>query len=458
MRLSVVCLWVLVVCLWLGIRPLAAQQKFPRPAEMTGLSATVRVDPYTPHLPARAFTYRRIQRTLSLGGIVWSLFGLWLCMRSGLSVRLRDGAYRLLNWPLLEANAPPPFRVLLLFYALLTLLLLLWNLPVALAELATEWRFGFSQESVGMFLSDSAKGWGLGLTAALALALIYRLFVWSPRRWWLWLWALTLPLLVGTLIAQPLVIAPLFNSYTPLGEGPLRAKILGLADRAGVPHANVFVENTSLRTAHVNAYVTGVGPAARIVINDTAIHSLPEDQLLAMIGHELGHYVEGHIWFGLLSGAIGSGALYYLAYRLLPLLEERERTRKTGLRGLTDLAALPLLLLYGNLLLLAQDPIANAESRLMEHRADAFGLRVTGLHEATARLMVGFAERDYSDPDPPALLHFWFGTHPTLNERIAFALSRKVASNQPARFRVAPGGGAQFKPGRTLSPTASPNR
>ena len=98
-----------------------------------------------------------------------------------------------------------------------------------------------------------------------------------------------------------------------------------------------------------------------------------------------------------------------------------------------DLAALPLLFLYLNVAVLIQEPIANAESRYMEQRADTFGLRLTGLHTATARLMVGFAERDFSDPDPPALLHFWFGTHPTLKERIAYALSAEVQSDIPPR-------------------------
>ncbi len=434
LRLFVLIPWVLILCLWLLPSPLLAQQGSPSlAAPAKGRSATLHSDPFTPHLPARALTYRKIQRTIGLGGILWGLLGLWLFVRSGLSVRLRDFAYRLSNQSVPDTNSPPPFRALLQYYGLFSLIALLWHLPIGLAALATEQAYGFSREPLAMHLLDSAKGWAIGLAAVPLLAFVYRLYDRSPRRWWLWLWGMTLPLLVGILILEPMIIAPLFNTYTPLGDSPLRGKILALANRAGVPNARVFVENTSLRTTHVNAYVTGVGPAARVVINDTAIQSLPEDQLLAMIGHELGHYVEKHVWYGLLSGAVGSGAIYLLFFRLLPLIEKRECRKKTGLRGLTDLAALPLLMLYGNLLLLAQDPIANAESRYMEHRADAFGLRTTGLHEATARLMVGFAERDYSDPDPPALLHFWFGTHPTLKERIAFALSSEMKSNVPPR-------------------------
>ena len=419
---------VLALILWLGVTPINAQQS-ALPALNAGevpATTAVRPDPYSPHIPPRALAYTRTQRALGLTGMVWSLLGLWLLVRSRLSVQLRNIVYGLLGWPLPEENCPSPFRALLVFYGLYTLLMALWNLPFGLAELATEWRYGFSHERLAMYLADAAKDWGIGLALAPLLCGVYWLTVRTPRRWWLWMWGLTLPLLIGVLILQPLVIAPLFNSYAPLSAGPLRTKILALAARMGVPHADVFVEDTSLHTAHVNAYVTGVGPAARIVLNDTALQTLPEDQLLAMIGHEMGHYVEKHIWFGLLSGALGSGAFYFLAFRLWPLLERRTRQSKTGLRGPLDLAALPLLFFYFNVAVLIQNPIASAESRYMEHRADAFGLRITGLHTATARLMVGFAERDFSDPDPPALLHFWFGTHPTLKERIAFALSGEV--------------------------------
>ena len=424
----------LVLILWLSAMPTNAQQRVPSaPAATHGPNLAIRSDPYTPHIPARALAYIHTQRTLGLVGIAWSLLGLWLVVRSGVSARLRDSVYRLVRRPLPAEDAPPPFRALLVFYGLYTLILLLWNLPLGLAELATEWRYGFSHETLPMYLTDAVKTWALGLGSPILLCGIYRLVVRSPRRWWLWMWALTLPLLIGTLILQPTVIAPMFNNYTPLANGPLRVKILALAAKSGVPHADIFVEDTSSRTTHVNAYVTGIGPSARVVLNDTALQTLPEDQLLAMIGHEMGHYVEKHIWFGLLSGAVGSGMIYLLAFRLRPLLERRTRQSKTGLRSLLDLAALPLLLFYLNVALLVQDPIANAESRYMEYRADAFGLRVTGLHTATARLMVGFAERDFSDPDPPALLHLWFGTHPTLKERIAFALSGEAQTDIPPR-------------------------
>ena len=415
--------WMVVIALIVSLGSLSAgaQQAAPK----TDTVAITRSDAYTPHIPPRAITYIRTQRTLGLIGMVWNLWGMWLFVRTGGSVRLRDGVYRLIRKPLPEEDARPKYQALAIYYLLYTLILLAWNMPFGLAELATEWRYGFSHESLGAYLVDTGKSWGLGLLMIPLLSGIYWLVARSPRRWWVWMWALTLPFLIAIVVVEPQSHA-LHNTYAPLPQGPLRTRILAIAARAGVPHAEILVEDTSRRTTHVNAYVNGLGPTAQIVLNDTAIQTLPEDQLLAMIGHELGHYVEKHIWYGVLSGTIGAGVFYYLAFRLWPALERRTRRSKTGMRGPSDLASLPLLLFYMQIAILAQEPIANAESRYMEHRADAFGLRVTGLHDATARLMVGFAERDFSDPDPPALLHFWFGSHPTLSERIAFALSGQV--------------------------------
>ena len=195
----------------------------------------------------------------------------------------------------------------------------------------------------------------------------------------------------------------------------------------------MFVEDTSRRTSHVNAYVTGIGPSTRIVLNDTALQRLPEDQILAVVGHEMGHYAENHVLVGVGVGAVGSGLLFALLAFVLPRIV-RKHGATARIRGLNDLAALPLVMLTIYAINLSTAPIRSAISRELEHRADVFGLRITGLNEATARLMVGFAERDLADPDPPRLLHLWFGTHPTLKERIYFALhfrSRIAGSSAP---------------------------
>ena len=375
----------------------------------------------TPHIPPQAIAYQRERRTLGLFGVGWNALGIWLFLRAGLAARLRDFLERNKGAePDSEAFPVPPFRLLLGYYAAFTGILLLWNLPIGLMGLWIEQRFGFSTETLSGFLRDSLLGFAFGLPTVLLFWGGLRLYARSPRHWWKILWAVSVPVIVFIFILEPVVVSPAFNKYTPLPDTPLRAKFLALAEKAGITGANVFVEDTSKRTRHVNAYVTGIGPTTRIVINDTALQILPEDQLLAMIGHEMGHYVEGHIWAGMIGAVIGLGAFLWILSRLLPDLIRR-KSHLWKLRGPTDLAVLPLLSLLIALFLLIQAPIASGISRYLEHRADAYGLRLTHLNEAMIRLFVGFAERDYSDPDPPALLHFWFGTHPTLKERIESA-------------------------------------
>lgn len=429
MRSLLLTLWILAAIFAGASR--AASQPAPRPRQTPPQAAVGKqhapappADPYTPHVPARAIAYQREARILGLFGLFWHLLGLWLLLRTGLSVRFRDMAWgRRAQTD--GRTSPPPVAVLLRYYALFVVTMGLWVLPISLLRFRLEHAYGFSNQGIGAFFRDVALNRGIDFAEFPLLWGVYRLMARSPGRWWLWMWAATAPLLFFIIVIQPVAIAPLFNRYTPLAPGPLRDKILALAAKSGITGGRVFVENTSVRTEHVNAYVTGLGPSTRIVLNDTALRLLPEDQILAMVGHEMGHYVEGHIWWGFAIGALGAGAFLWPVSVLLPLLEERRRKSWRTI-GVLDLAAMPAIFLAVSLFLLLQSPVESAISRVMEHRADAFGLRVTGLDDATARLMVGFAERDYSDPDPPRWLQFWFGTHPTLKERIAFARSYRA--------------------------------
>ncbi len=423
-----VLLWVTGLLISAPPAPARAQPPpaHPAPVRATPPSAILLPpgDPYTPRVPERAILYQRAAYALGLAGIGWHILGLWLLLRSGASARLRNGVYRLIGRGRFArqpaCGKAPPFRAVLLYGGVYLIIMRCWALPLGLTDLILERRFGFGHESAGAFLLDDARGLLFDAVLIPLVWGIYALRARFKRRWWLIVWAMLLPLLCLQSVVEPVLIAPLYNHFMPLPRGPLRDKLLALARSAGVTNARVFVADTSRRTTHVNAYVTGIGPSTRIVIEDTALRALPDDQLRAMLAHEMGHYIEGHIWITLLSAGLGAGLLLWLLAGLLPRLAYRTR-RRYGLHGAWDLAALPLLSLTLYLLIQAQLPLANALSRYLEHRADRFGLQTTGLNDATARLFVGFAERDYSDPNPPLLLHLWWGTHPTLAERIAYA-------------------------------------
>jgi STE24 endopeptidase len=376
---------------------------------------------YRPHISPKAIAYQRKGRILSLLHMIWSLLGLWLFLQSGAARILSKRVGLILHIRQPNAAKPPAFIPLTIYLALFSMALWAWSLPFDVAGLYLERQYGFGTETSAGLLCDGLIAQAFGLLMAPLIWAAYRIHSRFTRTWWLWVWGFSAPLLYVIVVLEPIVFAPMFNRYTPMPSSPVKADILILADQAGVHNAAVLIENTSTRTRHVNAYVTGIGPSARIVINDTAIQELPEDQLLAMIGHELGHYVEHHIMIGYVCSVLGSGIFLWICSYVFPWITERHPL--WGSRGIYDLAMLPALMLFISLFLVVQSPIENAISRTLEHRADAFGLRLTRLNSATARLMLGFAERDYSDPDPPKLLHFWFGSHPTLNERIAFALS-----------------------------------
>ena len=426
---------------------------------------TFRSDPYTPHLPKRADDYHRASRVLLFIGIGWHILGLALFLRLGLSARTRDFAdfvfLRLRRGSVEDQpSGEPPvhdratrssdrldhmgslsrkpagfgahlegrqsdlrrpgFISVTIFYLFYSVCSKIWSLPIGLAGYAIERRFGFSNESLLLFLKDHLIGLCTSWVMIPVIWIGYVIYARWPKRWWLVLWAVMAPTTLFVTVVYPLVVAPLYNRYTPMEPGSLRSDILALAERAGIHGGNVLVEDTSRRTSHVNAYVEGIGPSTRIVLNDTALQTLPRDQILAMMGHEMGHYAEHHVLVSAAAGIIGTGLILGVLAILLPRLANRFG-RAFRLRGLSDLAVLPLLLLTVYLLGLLGEPVSTALSRTLEKRADVYGLRMTGLNDATAKLMVGFAERDLSDPNPPWLLHLWFGTHPTLSDRIEFA-------------------------------------
>lgn len=373
----------------------------------------------------RATSYQRAGRILGLVRLGWELLGVALFLQVGAAARSRDLIHLWVGRGRAAARRPsemsPPLVAVVLYVAAFSVAMGIWRFPVSIAGFLLERHYGFGTQPFAGLLLDSLIAQALSLLAAPLIWAAGRVCTRFPQSWWLRIWAVMIPIYYFVIVLQPVVVAPWFNRYTPMQASPLRLQILALAAHAGLNEPDVYVENTSIRTHHVNAYVTGLGPSARVVINDTALRELPDDQIIAMVGHELGHYAEHHSLVGFLTGVAGIGVFLWINSRLLPIIINR--TPKWGSKGLCDLATIPILYLCLSAFLVLQAPIENAISRNLERRADTYGLRLTHLNAATAHLMVGFAERDYVDPDPPRLLHLWFGTHPTLDERIEFALS-----------------------------------
>jgi STE24 endopeptidase len=222
---------------------------------------------------------------------------------------------------------------------------------------------------------------------------------------------------VGSFL-YPVVIEPAFNRFEPLPAGELRTRLLDLAEENGTPVQDVLVSDASRRTTALNAYVSGFGSTRRVVLYDTTLERLPEDGVASIVAHELGHVVHRDVLTGTLIGALGSGAAVALSGWLLswtPLL------RRVGAQSPADPAVVPLVLLLLSLSGLLSTPVQNLVSRQVETRADLRALELTGDAGAFVDMQRQLSATNLSDPDPPGAWHWFFGSHPTAAQRIAFA-------------------------------------
>lgn len=237
-------------------------------------------------------------------------------------------------------------------------------------------------------------------------------------------WRRAWPAIAGGLVAAlvvlgsfiyPLVVEPLFNDFTPLTDPDLRSEIFALADQQGVRLDDVLVADASRRTTTLNAYVSGIGNTRRVVVYDNLVESLPRDEALSVISHELAHAAHGDVVIGTALGALGGAA----GVGLLGLVVTARRRR--GRPSLADPRIVPLVLALSVWATLAASPLENGVSRQIETRADVDALKATGDPIAFVEMQKLLALRSLADPTPPAWLQWWWGSHPTVLERVRLA-------------------------------------
>jgi STE24 endopeptidase len=254
-------------------------------------------------------------------------------------------------------------------------------------------------------------------TVATSIVLI--VLIGCARRWRR-AWPAVAGGLLGVLVlagsfVYPVVIEPLFNSFTSLSDGPLRTAVFALADQEGVPIDDVLVADASRRTTTLNAYVSGFGGTRRVVLYDNLVDDVPQDQALSVVAHELAHAKHDDVLTGSLLGA--AGAVFGVGLLALVVGAVGER------RGLSirDPAVVPLVLALIAVGTVLASPIENGISRQIETRADVDALQVTRDGHAFVGVQRQLALRSLADPTPPAWSQFWFGSHPTGLTRIAIA-------------------------------------
>jgi STE24 endopeptidase len=295
--------------------------------------------------------------------------------------------------------------------------------------------YGLSVQSSGRWLADSLKGLAVEMVGAvLFLWVPYFLMARSPKRWWLFTGLLILPFAGFSALIAPVVIDPLYNSFGPMKDKRLEAKIDALAHRAGIDGGKIFEVDKSLDTKTVNAYVTGLFGTKRIVLWDTLLAKLDEDEVLVIMGHEMGHYALNHVAQGLILSSIGSILALYLIHRVANSLIGRFGER-FGFSQLSDVASVPLILFLAQITMLLGSPVINGFSRHMEHEADRFALEITRTNHAAANGFAKLQEDNLSIPYPGWLMTFWRSTHPPIGERIDFCNAyRPWVTGEPLRY------------------------
>lgn len=400
-------------------------------AGSTGAAAATDQTVVPPPTPL-ALRYYRTGNRWWVAAVLWGLAVPALLLFTGAAARMRSLATRLAGGGTGWRWAP----ALAIFFALYSLVVFLADLPLAFyLGWVRQHAYGLSNQTLGKWAGDALKALLVGLVGGAAVVWMpYLLLRSSPRRWWLWCGLAAAPFLCFVMLVSPIWIEPLFNRFGPMRDEGLEARILALAERAGVPAERVFEVEKSVDTKRVNAYVTGFAGTHRIVLWDTLVDRLEDREVLVVMGHEIGHYALGHVALGIaLASALVLAGLWGVHRTAGGLL--RRFGARFGFSTLADPASLPLLALLLNLFGLLAQPASLAWSRHEEREADRFALELTRDNAACGRAFVKLQTENLSNPRPGPLYVLMRASHPPIAARVAMCNEyRPWAEGEPLRY------------------------
>jgi len=428
-----------IFCLALLLSSLASQlcsgQAAPtQPAPASTAAPAVQAQPastpaYTlpPEKLAKAIRLSHIQLALEIIGSLWGLIVLWLLLTTRWAAGLADWAEQLLPRRWLQG---------LLFFAAFIVITTLADLPLDVIGHAVSRSYGISVQGWGSWTGDLAKGLGLSLLFGAPVLLLFNWLVRvSPRRYWLWIWLVSLPLILLSVFASPL-LDPIFNKFEPLTNthSALVTKLETVVARTGTNIApdRMFLMKASAKSNGLNAYVTGIGATKRFVMWDTATDRLPDDEVLFIFGHESGHYVLNHIPKQL--GGMAAGLFFVLwgCAGFAGWLARRFGARwhlggvEVGQQPLASRQGFLVLLFALSLAGIILQPASSTFSRHFEHEADVYGQEaIHGLVADPQKTAVSafnhLGEAWLEDPNPSPFVEFWTYSHPSVQNRANFA-------------------------------------
>jgi STE24 endopeptidase len=364
---------------------------------------------------ARSDAYFEGGYWLKLVDLVYALGVAALLLFLPISTRIRDWA---------EERTHSRTSQVMLYVGCYVPLVAALTLPLTIYEgFIREHMYGLSNQSFWQWLGDFGIGFALTFAASvLLLPLLYGAIRAARESWWLWGAGLTIAVDILVAVIWPVFIAPLFNHYSPLPESPLKAEILSLARANDVPAANVWLVDASRQSTRVSANVSGFLGTTRISLNDNLLKQGSRDEVLSVMGHEMGHYVMGHVTRGILMDAlvilIGFAFLNWGYLWAIELFGGQWQVRKVA-----DVAGLPLLAAIGTLYLFLATPVTNSISRTIEYQADIFGLNAVRKPDAFATVILKLST--YRKLEPGKWEEAIFYDHPSGRTRIESAMRWK---------------------------------
>ncbi|HWH21887.1 MAG TPA: M48 family metallopeptidase, partial [Allosphingosinicella sp.] len=354
---------------------------------------------------------------LILWGTLVALLSSWIMLRFGWSAAWRNWAERVTRRRWLQ---PALYAVPLLIVS--TLIALPWTIY---RDYVREKQYDFMNLSFGGWAAERAIGLAIAIVmSAILLTAIFAVIRKAPRTWWLWGTATMTAFVALSVLVAPVFIAPLFNDYKPMAPGPLREEIIAMAKAHNVPAENVYVFDQSKQHKRISANVSGLGPTIRISLNDNLLNRSSPGEVKAVMGHELGHYVLGHVRNLIVAMALIFLGGLFLLWWLTPKVLARFGSR-WGVRDSADPAVVPVFTAIFALYMFAMTPVLNSLIRIQESQADAFGLDAAREPDGFARIAMKLSE--YRKIEPSPLEEAVFFDHPSGRTRVRMAMEWKAA-------------------------------
>jgi STE24 endopeptidase len=367
-------------------------------------------DTPVPDRAQQAREYEAVHNRLFVGRIVVTVSLIALYLFSGASAELANGLSQRFGDAWWWTNAVYLLVTLFGFSAIL--------FPLSLySDHYLEHHYELSHQSLNSWLQDHMKSLVIELLLTTAfLSVIYALLHATPQYWWLWATGVYVLISIVLSAVYPVLIMPLFHQFEPLPESDLTKAVRAFATESGLKVLGVFSWGLEEKTATANAALTGLGRTRRIILGDTMLKGYSQDEIIAVLAHEVGHYKHSDMTRLMIIGTALASAGFFAAHLMLQALAVR-----FGFASIADIGGFPLFIVSLFVFSLVTMPLSNAYSRKREYAADAYAVKATGSAEPLVSALEKLAEQNLADKEPAPWIEALLHSHPSIHRRIAAA-------------------------------------